>query len=172
MLYVTLLSCLATLAALVSADAAPETQDSPKEAFFQATFRNMLRGSLHWDVSQEQTVNGYVDVTNLPFYRGPFKYQIADGLLPDDQDCLKLKGTTFNPYNGEFDAPTDAEKPVGDLSGKYKEIPEGAESTHTRYLASFISLNPDNKAYIGDKSVFIEDALGTILECANIIQLR
>ncbi|OBA22621.1 hypothetical protein METBIDRAFT_31492 [Metschnikowia bicuspidata var. bicuspidata NRRL YB-4993] len=87
--------------------------------------------------------------------------------VPADGNCEGTLGH-FNPYSGIQNAGSLAEFEVGDLSGKHGVI--NGSSLRESYSDQFISLNPGNRAFVGDRSIVVHYANMTRLACANIVR--
>ncbi|KAM9903374.1 hypothetical protein OXX79_003402 [Metschnikowia pulcherrima] len=162
-MYSIILFPILCLLGLVSACAAPETKDSPFAAVYTAIFDKGILGTVvFW------SLNGYVSVgvalTNLPSRGGPFMYHVHQQKVTGGS-CASTQGH-FNPYCGVLNAPSQAEFEVGDLSGKHGMI--RGTSTAVTYEDRYLSLNPSNRAFIGNLSIVIHLANGDRIACANI----
>lgn len=157
----------AAVVSLVSADAAPESTDSPTNVAYRATFDKGVDGYVNFS-SKNGSVLVDVSILGLPDYGAPFMYHIHQKPVPTNGSCA---GTLahFNPYNGHEKAATPAELEVGDLSGRHGEIE--AQSYETSYLDPYLSLNTENKAFFANLSVVVHLHNTTRIACANITRV-
>lgn len=152
------------LVALVSARAAPESKDSPTNVTYTAYLHS---GSILAGVSFF-SLDGYVSVRVVADYtekKGPYLYRIHERAIPETGDCSRAKGD-FNPYDGLRQAKDPADMEVGDLSGKHGLLK--GRSYYATYEDRYLSLNPENRAYIGNLSVVVESADGELVACGNL----
>lgn len=151
----------------VSADA-PSSSDSRGQARLVAVFSGSANGAVKFvPYGKDGTVYIPSNLENLPSQGGPFSYSIRQGRVGQDGSCANT-GDMFDPYSGSADASSNAGKPVGDLSGKYGTIDR--QYLNQRNHDSYVSLDPNNKAYIGNKLVVLFDKDGNRIACANINQ--
>lgn len=149
---------------IVSADPAPESDDSPIGVSYRATFDKGVDGYVNFS-SKNGSVLVDVNISGLPDYGGPFMYHVHQLPVPTDGNCTGTKAH-FNPYNGHEKAPTPAELEVGDLSGRHGEI--HAQSYETSYIDPYLSLNENNKAFFANLSVVVHLHNTSRIACANI----
>lgn len=158
---------LAALSLLAFANAvAPEVSDSPTNVKYEAKFNKTILGSVAFS-STNGSVMVDVDISGLPEVGGPFQYHVHVLPVPTDGSCIATGGH-LNPYGGLPNAATWNTLEVGDLSGKHGKI--NGTSLMTSYIDPFLSLNPDDKAYIGGLSVVFHYNNSTRLACANITE--
>lgn len=157
---------VAALAALVSADAAPEVSDSPTDVSYSAQFKDKIQGHVNFS-SKNGSVLVDVDISGLPAHGGPFLYHVHKLPVPANGNC---NGTLshFNPYNGAETETEPAKKEAGDLSGRHGVI--NGTSIHTSYIDPYLSLNPDSKSFFANLSVVVHYNDTKRLACANITQ--
>lgn len=158
-------------AALASAAAAPQTWDSPGNVTYQATFNKTNSGWVRFS-APNGTVYVETNINNLPLTGGPFIYHIHEKIVPVNGTCADTLGH-FNPYNGVYvpasnKTVTSAEREVGDLSGKHGSI--NGTSLYTSYYDPYLSLNPNDKAFIGNLSVVVHFANSSRYACANLVK--
>ena len=60
---------------------------------------------------------------------------------------------------------------VGDLSGKYGEIPDGTESFHSDYVDLYASTVEGIGAFFGNRSIVFHYANKTRVSCANFVKV-
>ncbi|ABN64745.2 Cu/Zn superoxide dismutase [Scheffersomyces stipitis CBS 6054] len=148
---------------------APISTDSPDDFKYVATFEPAgnydVTGTVSFSAAQNGSVLVSVDLSGLPSTGGPFPYHVHEHPVPTDGNCT---GTLahLNPFGGSVNATDAAGKEVGDLAGKHGNI-EG-QSADLSYVDDYLSLNPDNKAYIGGLSVVVHLLDNTRIACANI----
>lgn len=168
LVYVALLTSLTQAA---QAAQAPENHDSNRKAAAVAHLDTAsIRGIVEFTSTKHGTVEVHLDVTGLPPNSGPFQYHVHDShILPND-DCYK-NGQMFNPYEAEYEVCDDFDDDslcaVGDLSGKHGFI--NTTCFETYYDDLYLSLNPHNAAFIGDKSVIVTDADNNLITYGNIM---
>lgn len=159
------------LIAKVLADAAPVSSDSADEPNYIATFKtpnfanSSIAGTFEFESDDDGKVHVYIDIQDLPSSGGPFMYHVHVAPVPSNGNCTGALGH-LNPYGGLLNATTIATHEVGDLSGKHGTI--NGTSLKTDYVDEYLSLNPDNAAFIGNVSVVIHAADNSRLACANI----
>lgn len=161
-----ILSLLAGCAVVMS-DSAPVVTDSPEGAKYVAKFDNKLQGSVEFSSTSNGSVSVNVDLDGFPASGGPFTYHVHEAPVPSDGNCTGTK-LHLDPYNGNENATEPSELEVGDLSGRHGKV-EGT-SIDKSFVDQYISLNEDNKAFIGGLSVTIHYKNTTRLACANITQ--
>ncbi|KAK6454719.1 Cu/Zn superoxide dismutase [Scheffersomyces xylosifermentans] len=164
-------STVLALAAVSSASNAPVSTDSADGNKYVATFKptskSNITGTVEFQPASNGSVTVNVDLSGFPSTGGPFPYHIHQAPVPTDGNCT---GTLLhlNPFNGTVNATSAAGKEVGDLAGKHGNLPGGSVSIS--YVDNYISLNPDNKAYLGGLSVVVHALDNTRLSCANITE--
>lgn len=160
---------LLSLASLSYAADAPITTDSTGEESLVADFdwsnKSSITGSVQFVPANNGSVLVNVNVAGLPDEGGPFPYHIHQKPVPSDGNCT---GTLLhlNPYHGAPNATSNAGQEVGDLASKHGNI-EG-HSFQTSYVDNYISLNPEDPAYIGGLSVVIHFLNNSRITCANL----
>lgn len=164
MLFATKLTALSLLA--WASASSPVLTDSPASVELHAVFNKTILGHVSF-TSPNGSVLVTVDLSGLPEEGGPFQYHIHQKPVPTNGSCLATLGH-LNPYNGSTNATEASDKEVGDLSGKHGLIT--GTSLSTSYFDDYLSLNPDNKAYIGGLSVVVHYKNTTRLACANITE--
>lgn len=150
---------------VVNADKAPKVADSPAGAKYVAKFDKKISGSVEFSSASNGTVLVDVNLDNLPTSGGSFLYHVHEYPVPSDGNCTGA-GVHLNPYHGNKTATEPDELEAGDLSGRHGKI-EGT-SIHTSYVDPYISLNPENKAFVGNLSVVVHYHNTTAITCANI----
>jgi len=152
--------------------AAPVVSDSVPGTEYIATFTSPnfqdgddITGTVEFAAVANGSVQVNVNIDNLPSTGGPFPYHVHAKAVPSDGNCT---GTLahLNPYNGSANATTAANLEVGDLAGKHG--PLKGSSFSTSYVDQYLSLNPNDPAYVGNLSVVIHAADNSRLACANI----
>lgn len=161
---------LAAVATPIIAGDAPEVSDSPQGAVYEAVFHKKNTTDIHGKVQFSVAANGTalvtVDLEGLPeASKGPFPYHIHEKPVPSDGNCTGT-GAHLNPYGGVPASKTPQGKEVGDLAGRHGNLTTG--DNHLEYADSYISLNPEDKAYFGGLSVVVHDRDNKRLTCANI----
>ncbi|CUM62458.1 uncharacterized protein PRCAT00000008001 [Priceomyces carsonii] len=145
---------------------APVVTDSPKGAKYSAEFeKGVVSGEIDFSSSSNGSVSVNVDLSGLPSVGGPYKYHVHQLPVPSDGNCNGTK-LHLNPYNGNPNATQPNELEVGDLSGRHGVLTY--TDSKVSYVDDYISLNEDNKAFIGGLSVVIHFSNDTRLACANI----
>jgi len=153
--------------AVVMGESAPVVSDSPEGAKYVAKFDDKLQGSVEFSSASNGSVTVNVDLDGFPSSGGPFTYHIHEAPVPSDGNCTGTK-LHLNPYNGNPNATEPSELEVGDLSGRHGAV-EGS-SIDESYVDQYISLNENNKAFIGGLSVTIHYKNTSRLACANITE--
>lgn len=96
-------------------------------------------------------------------------YHIHEFQVPANGSC-EATGGHLDPQNRGESPPCDATQPqtcqVGDLSGKHGDMPT-IPGFSAQYIDNYISLNPDDAAFMGNRSIVIHDNNSTRLACAN-----
>lgn len=156
-----------SIACLTVADA-PVKENSPMDAHYIARFDDKIQGFIDFSTTSERTVKVHVNISGLPAEGGPFPYHVHVLPVPSNGDCYGTLGH-LNPYNGSEAAEWPAAKEVGDLSGKHGPITD--QSFQASYIEQYLSLNKDDLAYVGNRSVVIHFANDTRLVCANITSI-
>lgn len=155
---------LLIMASFAIADA-PVKANSPDNAMYVARFNNRIEGTVEFSSTSNHSVRVDVNLSGLPSSGGPFPYHVHVLPVPSDGDCYGTLGH-LNPYNGSESAESAAEKEVGDLSGKHGAI--SGQSFETSYIEQYLSLNVEDPAFVGNRSVVIHYANDTRIACANI----
>ncbi|CAK7897226.1 cell surface superoxide dismutase [Cu-Zn] 4 [[Candida] anglica] len=164
------LSIIAAVSALVSADAAPTTSNSPQGVKYSALFEKSIKGSVNFTTTSNGTVQVEVDLSNFPSSGGPFTYHIHEAPVPSDGNCTGTK-LHLNPYHGLANATTPSMLEVGDLSGRHGKI--SGTSYNATYLDPYVSLNPSDKAFPGGLSITIHFASNNSrIACSNITKVE
>lgn len=163
MVSVSILS-LSTLLAFAHA-AAPTVNDSPKGANYVADFNDGITGSVGFKSASNGSVEVNIDLSNFPSEGGPFLYHVHEARVPSNGSCLATGGH-LNPYNGSPNATQANELEVGDLSGRHGSL--SGSQAKINYVDDYLSLNPENPAFVGNLSVVVHFHNTTRLACANI----
>lgn len=158
---------LAASCAVVMGDAAPVVTDSPEGAKYVANFDTSIQGSVKFTSASNGSVLVDLDLENLPSSGGPFTYHIHAAPVPSDGNCTGTK-LHLDPYKGNPNATDPSELEVGDLSARHNPI-EGT-SIDKSFVDQYISLNEDDKAFIGGLSVTVHFKNNSRLACANITE--
>ncbi|KAL6927440.1 hypothetical protein ACO0SA_003738 [Hanseniaspora valbyensis] len=160
---------------------APEISNNPTDVVYRADFPFFNSPNVV-GIVQFYSINGtakvHVDLTGLPKNAGLFSYHVHENGIPydtpDQQNACEYAGLHFNPFqaplasNVNCDSFEDDSKcQVGDLSGKHGLI--NTTCFETYYYDPYISLNPNDPAFIGGKSLVIHLEDNSKLACANII---
>ncbi|KIW85882.1 hypothetical protein Z517_01275 [Fonsecaea pedrosoi CBS 271.37] len=167
---------------------APVTQNNPSRATFQAILQvgKPVQGQITGVSSDNGTgVNFNVNFFDFPdISQGPFKYHIHQYPVPASGNCTATGGH-LSPFGRQDDPPCDATAPwtcqPGDLSGKHGNISQLTSSTsgdsqavgtfQAMYLDLYVSTDPSNVAFFGNRSVVVHNANGTRLNCGNFTQM-
>ncbi|CUM46195.1 uncharacterized protein AC631_00010 [Debaryomyces fabryi] len=152
---------------VVMGESAPVVTDSPEGAKYVAKFDDKLQGSVEFSSASNGSVTVNVDLDGFPASGGPFTYHIHEAPVPSDGNCTGTK-LHLNPYNGNPNATEPSELEVGDLSGRHGAV-QGT-SIDESFVDQYISLNENNKAFIGGLSVTIHYKNTSRLACANITE--
>lgn len=160
------------LAGIASAASAPITNNSPKGVSYVATFNTAnATGTFTFSVKDKEVwVN--VQIPNYPITGGPFLYYIHESSIPANGTCADAKGI-FNPYNGSY--------PTGNMSIPVSDVALGNFPTNNGFVGDgmgtyilmdndYWSLNPNDKAYIGNLSVVFQYVNKTPIACGNIVK--
>lgn len=146
----------------VAACAAPENRDSDIGDFYAATFLNDVSGVVLF-YADNVYVTVAVALLTQASSKNHFTYRIQDS---EPFGLCDPRNQVFNPYCGDFSARTAAEKEVGDLSGKHGDLTK--DFVFDIYDDLYLTLNVNNKAFIGKKSLVIEDSHGKRVACVEI----
>jgi len=96
-------------------------------------------------------------------------YHIHENPVPANGSC-DATGEHLDPEARGVNPPCNASAPetcqVGDLSGKHGDIP-ALPGFSLQYIDDYVSLNPDDAAFLGNRSLVIHDNNGTRIACAN-----
>ncbi|EXJ71704.1 uncharacterized protein A1O5_05512 [Cladophialophora psammophila CBS 110553] len=167
---------------------APVTQDNPSRATFQAVLQvdKPVQGQITGVSNDNGTgVNFNVNFFAFPdVMQGPFKYDIHEYPVPASGDCTATGGH-LSPFGRQDDPACDPTAPwtcqPGDLSGKHGNISQLTSSTsadsqavgtfQAMYLDLYVSTDPSNAAFFGNRSVVVHSANGTRLNCGNFVQM-
>ncbi|GAV27662.1 hypothetical protein PMKS-001130 [Pichia membranifaciens] len=161
------------LTSVALAREAPYNSDSKRKAVARAHLdKGLLKGIIEF-TSNNGVVDVHLDVTGLPPNAGPFQYHILDSKVSRKGNC-EDGGSVLNPYDAHYkhcdDLDNDALCSVGDLSGKHGYI--NTTCFETRYSDPYLSLNPNNRAFVGSKSLVITDQNNKKISCGNIKMKR
>lgn len=164
-----IVSTASLLSSVAFAYEAPYNTDSKKKSVARAHLdKGLIKGMIEF-TSKKGVVDVHLDVTGLPENGGPFQYEIYDSKVSSGSDCYDA-GSPFNPYAAVYnkcdDLSNDAECAVGDLSGKHGFI--NTTCFETQYTDPYLSLNPNNDAFVGDKSLVITDQNNVRISCGAI----
>ncbi|SPO06078.1 uncharacterized protein DNG_08767 [Cephalotrichum gorgonifer] len=161
----------AAAGALAQSTRADEVVDNPAGARYIARFETDLYISGRVLVGSDPFGIGasyHVQLSGLPDNNGPFKYHIHQLPVPASGNCTETGGH-LDPFGRTDDPACDEEEPqtceVGDLSGKHGPLQGSADDIS--FLDLYTSLNPESRAFIGNRSVVIHGDDGTRLACAN-----
>ncbi|GAV54762.1 hypothetical protein ZYGR_0AS00840 [Zygosaccharomyces rouxii] len=160
---------LLALTLCVFAAAAPEVMDSPQNVKYEANFHEGVEGSIKFKANSEGQVKVNFKLHGFPEEGAPFLYHVHEKPVPSNGSCDAALGH-LNPYNGSPDATDDADKEVGDLSGKHGNIT--TNPFKTCYVDPYLSLNKTDPAFIGNLSIVVHFANETRLACANITRIK
>ncbi|OQV10545.1 hypothetical protein CLAIMM_14526 [Cladophialophora immunda] len=167
---------------------APITQNKPSRATFQAILQadKPVQGQITGVSNDNGTgVNFNVNFFNFPdITQGPFKYHIHEYPVPASGNCTATGGH-LSPFGRQDDPACDPTAPwtcqPGDLSGKHGSISQLTSSTsddsqavgtfQAMYLDLYVSTDPSNVAFFGNRSVVVHNANGTRLNCGNFTQM-
>lgn len=145
--------------------------DNPSDVVLRADFPSAFSQNVV-GIIQFYSLNGttkvHVDITGLPKNAGMFSYHIHENPVGKDGDCEKT-GKHFNPFGASPDCElqkNDAFCQVGDLSGKHGLI--NTTCFETYFYDPYLSLDPSNPQYIGNKAINIHLENLDKLACANI----
>ena len=117
-------------------------------------------------------------------------YHVHEYPVPSSGNCTAAGGH-LSPFGRLDTPPCDSEHPEtcqpGDLSGKHGNIsqltsstaPDGGGDTNifqvasfqAKYLELYLSTDPNNAVFFGNRSVVVHAANGTRLNCANFTQM-
>lgn len=153
------------------ADEAPRNDDNPDVKYKAHLDTEELHGIVEFYRGKNGTAKVHVDITGLPEEGGPFYYHIHNNRIPENGDC-EMAGTHFNPYDATLadcdEQDGDANCQVGDLSGKHGVM--NTTCFQLTYYDPYISLDPNNKAFIGDRSVVVHFNDMSKMVCSNIFK--
>ncbi|KAM9937908.1 hypothetical protein OXX80_002578 [Metschnikowia pulcherrima] len=156
--------------ALVTAEwvcQAPESKDSSYAVWAAVFTEGGLYGAVvFW--SLEGYVSCGLGLKGLPARGGPFEYHIHTTPVPKSGNCDATMGH-FNPYCGTADGRIPSEKEVGDLSGKHGKLSGTDVSQY--YDDHFLSINPKDRAFIGNLPIVLHLASGRRFACANLVKV-
>ncbi|TID19031.1 Cu/Zn superoxide dismutase-like protein [Venturia nashicola] len=153
---------------------APVIKDNPIGAQYLATMPAAGDAGVYAQFAVMSGPNGEgvsfaININGKSFQNGPFLYHIHEKAVPSDGNCTGT-GAHLDPTARGETPPCDksnlASCQVGDLSGKYGEIPT-LPGFNTNYTDKYLSLTPGNPAFFGDKSVVLHFANKTRIACAN-----
>ncbi|KAF3932134.1 hypothetical protein ABW20_dc0107720 [Dactylellina cionopaga] len=107
---------------------------------------------------------------------GPYPYHIHTFATPADDNCTAT-GPHLDPYLRNDTVSCDKTAPqtcqVGDLAGKHGAIPSDATGRGhwcTTYVDNYLSLDPNDKAFIGNsRSIVVHNSNKTRLACGDIV---
>ncbi|KAL1954253.1 hypothetical protein VTO42DRAFT_1486 [Malbranchea cinnamomea] len=137
----------------------PESDTTSVQGFVAATANNDGEGVVF-----------HVEFFNLPEEGGPFLYHIHDQPVPPDGNCTATLAH-LDPFIRGEEPPCDPSAPqtcqVGDLSGKYGDIPNGADEFIESYLDLYASVKPGIGAFFGNRSIVVHLHDKTRIACAN-----
>ena len=154
---------------------APVQSGNPLGASYVAVLPNKpstnVRGSIVASTAPGGVgVSFAVSLSGLPSSGGPFIYHIHEKPVPADGNCTATLAH-LDPLKRGEDPPCDASAPatcqVGDLAGKHGKVPGPTFSAY--YSDAYVSAQPGNAAYFGDKSIVVHYANKTRITCANFV---
>ncbi|KIW95045.1 uncharacterized protein Z519_03626 [Cladophialophora bantiana CBS 173.52] len=167
---------------------APVTQANPSRTTFQAVLQvdRPVQGQLTGVSNDNGTgVNFNVNFFDFPdVMQGPFKYHIHEYPVPASGNCTATGGH-LSPFGRQDDPACDPTAPwtcqPGDLSGKHGNTSHLTSSAsadsqavgtfQAMYLDLYVSTDPSNAAFFGNRSVVVHSANGTRLNCGNFVQM-
>ncbi|BDD59655.1 hypothetical protein MPDQ_001764 [Monascus purpureus] len=174
-------SVLASLCLSVAAQntSAPIVYDNPPNVYelmlldkTNTTVRGYVRASAP---SSGVGVRIHADFWGLPD-EGPYQYHIHEFPVPPDGNCYSTLGH-LDPYRRGEQPPCNPNLPetcqVGDLSGKHGVIFVGiGEPFETEYTDLFLSTNPEDPAFIGNRSIVVHAPNSARLNCGNFVNIN
>ncbi|OCT51681.1 Cell surface superoxide dismutase [Cu-Zn] 4 [Cladophialophora carrionii] len=172
---------------------APIPENNPSRVTFQGVFQSgkPVQGQITGVSNDNGTgVSFSVNFFSFPDVGlGPFNYHIHEYPIPPSGNCTAAGGH-LSPFGRSDTPPCDPVNPQtcqpGDLSGKhgnisqlaYASAPDGSENSpratntfQAMYLELYLSTDPNNAAFFGNRSVVVHAANGTRLNCANFTQM-
>lgn len=151
---------------------APIVQDSGNQPDMVCNFAPMglsqITGTIFFSAATNGSLQVSADLDNFPLVGGPFMYHIHEHPVPVDGNC-NATGGHLNPFHGSISATDLQNKEVGDLSGKHGMI--SGPNFEASFSDPFLSLNPQNPAYVGGLLIVIHFQNNSRLACANITML-
>ncbi|KAG5926092.1 hypothetical protein E4U42_003661 [Claviceps africana] len=141
----------------------------PRDAFDKGHLDGNVRGTVRAQRGPDgKGVKYKVHFENLPKEGGPFLYHVHVNPVPADGNCTATLGH-LDPYHRGDKTPCDSSKPqtceVGDLSGKYGAAAKDPFSAE--YVDLYSSLDENNIAFIGNRSIVFHFADKKRITCAN-----
>lgn len=153
------------LAGLASAFPAPAANDSPNVAYTATLNSNNVTGTFNF-TGADGKVGISLSISQTPLEGGPFFYYLQDS-------CSGPNGI-FNPYNGSFPTGNDS-IPVSDVAlGNFPNngyVGNGFGEGLFGAGNPGWSLNPQNKAFIGNLTVVFQYANKTPIACTKLEQI-
>lgn len=145
----------------------------PKDAFFKAAYPEggNIEGSFVAVASQNGTgVNFKIKLSNLPKTGGPFMYHLHVQPVPENGNCTATLAHHDPFIRGEASLCNKAYPEtcqVGDLSGKYGDIPLGSDTWEAEYTDAYASTLEGIGAFFGNRSIVVHYANKTRITCAS-----
>lgn len=149
----------------------------PEQAFFKPAYPD--GGNVKGEITASAGPNGAgvifnLKFSNLPKTGGPFMYHLHVDPVPSNGNCTATLAHLDPTARGE--APIcDPEDPetcqVGDLSGKFGDIPVGDDVYETTYTDMYASTLEGIGAFFGNRSIVFHYANKTRITCANFVKI-
>ncbi|PVI05969.1 Cu,Zn superoxide dismutase-like protein [Periconia macrospinosa] len=172
------LSVAATASATTLANT-PKAENNPAGAHYKTEFDYVDQTGVWGFFELKSGADGKTVDLNFKFNGiakskgGPFTYHIHQNPLVG-RDCATTGGH-FDPYGvgtANCKEGQGALCEVGDLSGRFRPISVEANVNENSFSDQYMSLDPKNKAFVGDKSFVIHNANSTRVACGNFVKIN
>ncbi|KAF1985244.1 hypothetical protein K402DRAFT_422207 [Aulographum hederae CBS 113979] len=172
MRFLLFVASLLEVVSVAFAQTAQAVTDNPIGAHYIATTPAGGNKGIYATVSAETARNGVmftININGAELTGGPFLYHIHDQPVPASGNCTQTLAHLDPTVRGETPV-CDKARPetcqVGDLSGKYGDIPF-LPGFNAEYTDPYVSLKPGIGAFIGNRSFVLHYANKTRIACAN-----
>ncbi|KAK1834748.1 superoxide dismutase [Podospora conica] len=149
----------------------------PTEPFFKPAYPD--GGNIEGYVIAVANPNGVgvifsVNWQNLPKTGGPFMYHLHVAPVPDNGNCtatLAHLDPFLRPETPACNPAIPETCQVGDLSGKFGDIPDGSTTFHSDYIDLYASTLEGLGSFFGNRSIVFHYANKTRVSCANFVKV-
>ncbi|CAI6255890.1 unnamed protein product [Periconia digitata] len=176
----TTLASVLAVAATSSAATTPKAENNPAGAHYRTEFDFLDQTGVWGYMDLKSSTDGKTVDLDFKFHGvamskgGPFTYHIHQKPLVG-RDCATTGGH-FDPYGAGTANCKEGHGElceVGDLSGRFRPISVETDLNENGFPDEYMSLDPNNKAFVGDKSFVIHNAKNnTRVACGNFVKIN